>query len=107
MLLCRHHHRLIHHEGYAVTIHAQNALVFSDPTGRQLVQAVYPQFDTPGSQVDAMPTVELQARESGLEINAGTAVTAWQGEAMDYDLAVSALWQLREIEKPSSEYDGC
>jgi len=50
VLLCRHHHRLLHQDGYEIVKHGNQQFEFLTP-----------------------------------------AVTRWQGEKMDYDLAVGAM----------------
>jgi hypothetical protein len=41
-------------------------------------------------------SIELEHEGLGLEIDAGTAITLWEGETMDYGLAVGGLFELAE-----------
>jgi hypothetical protein len=48
VLVCRHHHRLVHEQGYAVTRSAKGALVFSRPDGVALqTNECRPRHDPP------------------------------------------------------------
>jgi hypothetical protein len=76
VLLCRHHHRLIHEGGFAVE-RIGNSFQFTDPRGNEVLASaekrsrgnVYSLFD---ANVD-------------LDINADTTVPAWYGDRPDYD----------------------
>jgi len=35
-LLCRHHHRVVHRNGWTMTTHAHGGFTFTTPTGRTL-----------------------------------------------------------------------
>ncbi len=86
--LCRFHHRLLHEGRVVVRVLDDGAFRFVRPDGQA--------FDSPAPgappQVDWMQLVAAhQARQ--ISINSRTAVTPWQGERLDYGLAVEGLLQ--------------
>jgi hypothetical protein len=93
VLLCRHHHRLVHDEGYGIVKDAAGNPVFCTPAGRGMARALHPQFQAEVKDVPAETflAIEREHEELGLEIDDRTAVTAWLGESMDYGMAVGAL----------------
>ena len=96
ILLCRYHHRLLHNEGYAITKDAKGDFVFHHADGQQLRQAIYPQFiDEVDFLVESL-AIENEHQSMGMEITSRTAVTEWQGEVMDYGLAVGTLLKIEE-----------
>lgn len=94
VLLCRSHHRLVHEAGFQVVNDKNQGLVFFDPNGNAMPSAHYPQFETKNVSAETFFELERQNEDLGLEIDPDTAVTAWQGEAMDYDLGVEALFKM-------------
>ena len=101
VLLCRHHHRLLHQGAFRIerTSGRQGSarisrieFIFRRPDGQEIRRSLYPQFEQPKIGRDGALAIEGQHRALGLEIDAGTAITAWQGERMDYDTAVGAMW---------------
>ena len=83
VLLCRHHHRLVHEGGFAVTGNANSELVVRDPRGRKLENA---------PQLPHGSTRELRRRnrEAGMSIGAGTLLIG-TGERMDLEACVDAV----------------
>ena len=74
-------------------------LVFTNSAGLRIEEALFPQFEDPQFMVsesgqDKLLDIELANKELGLKIDSKTAITAWRGETMDYDMAVSALIHL-------------
>lgn len=94
VLLCRTHHRLIHEAGYEIVKDKTNELTFLEPRGKPLQPALYPQFELENVSAETFFEIERQNEELGLEIDPETAVTAWQGEVMDYGMGVEALFRL-------------
>ena len=90
LLLCRQHHRLLHEGVYSIA-HLNEDLVFTDAKGKQIPVALYPQFEMSKPMADGSLAIEIENGELGLRIDSRTAITAWRGERMDYDLAVAAL----------------
>jgi len=86
VLLCRHHHRLVHEGGYGVRMTARGP-AFSDPTGRIIPPAPETRFR---GNVFAL---KLANRRNGLEIGPQTPIPLWQGERMDDGMAVEGLLQ--------------
>lgn len=86
--LCRFHHRLLHEGRVVVQVLDDGAFRFVRPDGQA--------FDCPAPgaprQVDWMQLVAVhQARQ--VKVTPRTAVTRWQGERLDYGLAVEGLLQ--------------
>lgn len=107
VLLCRHHHRLLHQGVFRIetkisskdsTRKREEAFVFIKPNGQVIPQSIYPQYDQPKITIDGALEIEIQHRESGLDIDAKTAVSAWRGERMDYGLALDVMWERRTLE---------
>jgi len=94
VLLCRHHHRLVHEGGFSVVRAGmregepkRKGFRFADPHGRVLPPAPV-RSHPPGRGEQA---IRHSHRAQGLSITAGTAVTAWQGERMDVPWAIEGL----------------
>ncbi|HKK29953.1 MAG TPA: HNH endonuclease signature motif containing protein [Alphaproteobacteria bacterium] len=87
VLLCRHHHRLVHEGGFDVRMTASGP-EFTDATGRTI--AAVAETRSRGNVF----ALKVQNRESGLEIGAETTVPLWEGERMDDGMAVDGLLQL-------------
>jgi len=87
VLLCRHHHRLVHEGGYGVRMTAHGP-AFADPTGRAIPPAPEPRFR--GNVV----ALKRQNRRNGLDIDPKTTIPLWEGERMDDGMAVDGLLQL-------------
>jgi hypothetical protein len=85
VLLCRHHHRLVHEGGYGVSMRPGDTPEFTGPGG-DIIQ--------PGPDTRFRGNVfALVARNrmAGLNITPRTTVPAWDGEAMDDSMAVEGL----------------
>ena len=97
VLLCRHHHRLVHEEGYGIAMGSAGKPVFTTPGGKTMRSSHFPQFpqfsDMAGIHVSAETFfgLELEHEKSGVAIDSATAITAWRGERMDYGMGVEAL----------------
>ena len=92
--LCRYHHRSLHREEYRIERGARGdggELVFIDARGRPMPPAIHPQFASGPSAADRVKRLRAEHGERGVEIDETTAVTAWQGESMDYSTAVEWL----------------
>ena len=86
-LLCRHHHRAVHEEGYQVQRLPDGALQFRRPDGRLL-----PEVPAPAA-VPADPVRVLRARHEalGLRLHPRTACPGWLGERLDLGWAINLL----------------
>jgi len=87
VLLCRHHHRLVHEGGYGVRMTAGGPK-FTDPTGRTI-----PASAETRSRGNVFELISRN-RKSGLEIGPETTIPLWDGERMDDGMAVEGLLQL-------------
>lgn len=84
VLLCRHHHTLVHDGGFAVR-RLNEQFVFYTPAGATLPMTGERRFR--GNVTE----LKSRHRREGLLIHARTAECKWTGEVMDMDLAVPAL----------------
>ena len=84
LLLCRHHHRLVHEGGYGLAFES-NEPVFTAPDGSLIPSGPDRRFS---GNVFALTT---QHRREELEIDTGTLVPLWCGEKMDDGMAVDGL----------------
>lgn len=82
MLLCRFHHHLVHEGGFSVSSHA-GRFMFVRPDGRPIRAIPEP--------VELNRNLVTQNRQLGLMIDADTCVPLWDGEPMDYHMAVDGL----------------
>ena len=85
--LCRHHHRLVHEGGFGCEKTADGRIVFKNQAGDAIGRAEY--HPPIPSNID--PEALLRQEMPGIEIDSSTCVTKWEGERMDYDMAVEAL----------------
>jgi len=88
VLMCGHHHRLVHERGYRIARTTDGAIEFSNPDG-----AVIPTGPSRRSRGNAMSLFEDHT-DSGILITPKTAQSQWLGEKMDDDLAVLIMLQL-------------
>jgi len=84
VLLCRHHHRKVHEEGFGVQM-IDGQPRFTLPSGTELPASPAPRFR---GNVRALRLRNLSA---GLRIDRNTSVPGWKGEVMDLGLAVEGL----------------
>ena len=91
VLLCRHHHRLLHQQGYEIVRHGEQQFEFLTPAGESMQTALAPQFLSAEDMASETLAIEREHDGIGLAIDSRTAVTRWQGERMDYDLAIGAM----------------
>ena len=89
VLLCRRHHRVVHEEGFRITLDAAGEVEFRRPDGRPFPAAPPPPLWT-GAPL--APVTERLDQE-GVTIDAQTATPAWKGERMDINWVVDALWR--------------
>jgi hypothetical protein len=87
VLLCRHHHRLVHEGGFGVVMNDDERPEFTDRLGRSLPLAPETRF-----RGNVIALEAWQAR-NGVRITPTTPVPAWHGEEMDDELAVLGLIQ--------------
>ena len=88
VLLCRHHHRLVHEGGFGIDCSMVGRIEFSNPSGE-----VIPTGPAKHSRGNARSLFE-QHSESGIHITPRTAQSLWLGEKMDDDMAIQVMLQL-------------
>ena len=92
VLLCRHHHRLVHEGGYGCKRAADGEIVFSAPDDTPLRRHSPVRY----IEIDPFDWLERELRLDDL----GTCVPEWySGDTIDWDLAVGHLFQ-------AGAYDG-
>ena len=94
--LCRFHHRLVHEGQVAIQTLDDGAFRFVRPDG-QTYESPAP-LPTEWSQLVATHEAEQ------IRITPSTAVTRWTGEALDQDLAISALMERRAKNVPAGTF---
>jgi uncharacterized protein (DUF1684 family) len=87
VLLCRHHHRLVHEGGYGVAMKGEGKPVFTGPDGRVIPAG--PETRSRGNVF----AITAAHRSAGLQINPRTLIPQWNGDRMDDNMAVDALIQ--------------
>jgi hypothetical protein len=93
VLLCRHHHRLVHEGGFGAHVDAGGDIRFTTPARAVISQA-------PKGHALALPleqVLETFQLKRGLVIGARTADCHWRGEPMDYD---TVGWLLGQAAMP-------
>ncbi|HZD53118.1 MAG TPA: DUF222 domain-containing protein, partial [Woeseiaceae bacterium] len=90
--LCRFHHRLIHEHGFGCERTADGRIRFTNPLGQEIGRTA----DLPGIPEDGDPREWLRKELGELDIDERTIVAKCRaGEAIDWDLAVSHLFDNR------------
>ena len=96
VLLCRHHHRLVHEGGYSVQMSDQGIPAFTDPAGCTIPQVVEKSLH------GSVFALTRQNCETGLRITPETTVSLWEGEKMDMNMAIEGLlWRKSSPEQPT------
>ena len=86
ILLCRHHHHLVHEGGFACEKTASGEVIFKDRSDGRLPG----HWALPGVATEDLERwLDIEFFEPGIEQDA--CVAKWQGEKMDYQMAVGAL----------------
>jgi hypothetical protein len=88
VLLCRHHHRLVHEGGFGIGKSTLGVIEFSNPAGEIILTG-----PARNSRGNAWSLFE-QHSESGIHITPKTAQSLWLGEIMDDDMAIQVMLQL-------------
>ena len=89
--LCRYHHRSLHRGEYGIERGKDGTLVFVNARGSRMPSTIYPQFANERSATERAQRLRAEHADRDVEIDATTAVTAWQGERMDYSTAIEWL----------------
>jgi hypothetical protein len=85
VLLCRHHHRLVHEGGFGLTLNAGGGFDFTDPRGKRISPA--PQTRFSGNAFELVN----DNRDRDIVITPRTGLTDWLGEDMEVDIVVHNL----------------
>ena len=93
VLLCRHHHRLLHEHGYGAE-RLGRGIVFRRPDGGPLPHVPAARRGDPHELI-------AQNRRRGLELGPHTPIAKSGGERMDYDIAVGGLLFHEGLSDPS------
>jgi len=88
LLLCRHHHRLVHEGGFGICTSTLGMIEFTNPAGEAI-----PTGPARNSRGNVWSLFE-QHSESGIHITPKTAQSVWLGEKMDDDMAIQVMLQL-------------
>ncbi len=88
VLLCGHHHRLVHEGGFGICTSTQGVIEFSNPAGELI-----PTGPDTRSRGNFLSLFDTHAHR-GIRITPKTAQSQWLGEKMDDDLAVLGMLQL-------------
>jgi len=86
VLLCTHHHHLVHEGGWSVEHGEQGAWLFVAPDGARVEAAVHPAIVG-----DTLTWLREWADERGLDLGPDANLPLWDGTRPDYDLAVAGL----------------
>ena len=90
--LCRYHHRSLHRGEYGIEHSKENGtLIFLDGRGSRMPSTVHPQFPSERNATERVQRLRAEHADRDVEIDATTAVTAWEGERMDYSTAIEWL----------------
>lgn len=84
VLLCGHHHRLVHEGGFRVSRKGDGPLVFRRPDGKAVTAQ-------PTLTRGSCERLRSRNREAGLDIVPGAAFSLGRGESFDRELAVAEL----------------
>jgi hypothetical protein len=95
VLLCRHHHRLVHEGGFGVERTTGGRIRFSRPDGRFIEE--HPRLPATGN----VEGLVQRNRETGEVIDASSWIVA--GDTLDYGIAIEGLMRRREREPPGIE----
>lgn len=85
VLLCHHHHRLVHEGGYGLERTIDGAFRFARPDGRLIPDAPEARF-----RGNTQCILDLNAA-NGIQITPKTPVPGWLGERMDLSIVLEAL----------------
>jgi hypothetical protein len=86
-LVCRRHHRFLHEYGYSVE-QSGDQLVFRDASGC----LIPPQGERPTRLVGPDEWLRLSVSDSGATISADSNTPGWDGQRIDHDLCVAAIF---------------
>ena len=87
LLVCRHHHRAVHEEGFTVELGDDGEARFFSPDGRLVPDAP----PAPSWVGPALASTDAHLETAGLRIDPHTATPDWLGERLDVGWAITVL----------------
>jgi hypothetical protein len=87
--LCRVHHRLVHERGFGCERTKDGRIVFTNPAGGEIARSCH----LPPLPIDSDVLVYLKKALDGVDIDPHTCTSKWEGERIDWPLAVGHLYQ--------------
>ena len=90
VLLCRHHHRAVHEEGYRIEQTPDGQLRFFRPQGWEIPYLPPP----PPLPQDPLEELSVLLEEEDISIDASSGFPTWEGEPIDLGWAIEGLRQL-------------
>jgi len=85
VLLCRHHHRLVHEGGFGIAKSLTGEIFFTHPDGHSIPTGPDTRFS------GNVAALFIEHEQSGIHIKPKTQIPNWLGEKMDDQLAVEGL----------------
>jgi hypothetical protein len=86
VMLCSHHHHLVHEGGFTLSRSTEGQLIFSAPDGKLL------NIETPSPITeDVLVWLQEWTHECGVDVGPDSNLPLWDGTQPDYDWAISAL----------------
>jgi hypothetical protein len=86
VLLCTHHHHLVHEGGWSVECDEHGAWLFVAPDGARVETEVRPAITG-----DTLTWLQEWANDRGLDLGPDANLPLWDGTRPDYDVAVAGL----------------
>jgi hypothetical protein len=86
VLLCTHHHHLVHEGGWSVERAVHGQWLFVSPDGARVEAAVRPPITS-----DTLTWLREWADERGLDLGPDATLPLWDGTRPEYDVAVAGL----------------
>jgi hypothetical protein len=89
VVLCRHHHRAVHEEGFQIRRSPDGELRFLRPQGWEI-----PYVPPPPLKRDPLEELSARLEEEGISIKPETGLPTWEGGSLDLGWAIEGYRQL-------------